>query len=435
MRSVIASLLLAACGAGSPVAHPREPPPARMTVALSEGRVDGELVGVSLRSTRLFPPLVVRNAWRDDAAVPYLVRADQGLVYFDFEDIATRIRFGAEDLADPRSPYLHVSEERVELTGGAWFPVPDAPIFLEVRAELPRSMRILCTGEPDGDGRWRIPRGTPIAVIGIADARELRAGRVALVYDDGWLDEVVAQDLATLASRARATFDEAFGPTERGRLTIAMPPREGAGYWTHGLLVVPQYYAGYGQTTAAMPEPPSDAPSLAIDVAGLTPESAAGSSALTAPDEPPLEEVESWRRHAIVHEVAHEHWHDFPEVDGWLRLDEALAEYAVLLVLEGADRERALTHHVASLLTAVLLPDPVQGAWDPEAYDRGPLFLLALERATGRERLHGFLRSLRRRRARGPVSEEAFLTTLEAELGPEALALFAEWSPSAQPAR
>ena len=439
--AAVALFVLGACASPGPGPEsPGDPDAARLVVSLREGSLSGEIrASMPLREVVLDPPVRLVGVLGTDGPVPFAPSSSHDRPGQRFElgpaRGPVRLRFAAFDIADPASHYLHVSEERVELAGWRWYPDPGTSVVLEVEADLPVTMHILCSGRELERGRsWELAAGQRFAVVGIANAEEASArgerGSVSLFSEPLYLPRSDARALAEQAVEALDTYSEAFGPVERERFTIAMPPRLGGGYWTDGLLVVGQYYAGYEDPGEASDEAATlrpDVSSLVFDADDLPDPATAASSA--RPASWGLAELVSWRRHAVVHEVAHQWWHDLPVVRGWLSLDEGLSEYSVLLVVDALGRERALMQHVSTLIAAVFRPELYAGAArDPDAYDRSPMFFLRLERELGRERVFAFLRRLHEAHQVEALTEAEFERLLVDSLGAVALQTLEEWS-------
>lgn len=453
-RLVILALALAV-GCGAPRGRVRgaaaAPPPASLRLSLREGRLEGEL-----RAVGPVEPFILQEPARvlsiEGPAGPIGYRTDPRWASASIIDVApTRsaltVRFAADGLDEAMRQQSHVSVERVELGGWYWYPALATSLMVEVTSALPPSMRLLGSGVRRRDGRWYVAPGERFALVGIAEPGELRAERARIVYDAGWLDGEDARDLVERASDAVTAFERAFGPAGRRALTIAMPPREGGGYWTDGLLVIGQYYAGYGRDDDDREPEPIGArgsgstvePGLTVE-SGLTVEPGLGvapgsgveaglaSSGYGARsvEEMPLDEVRTWRRYAVVHEVAHEWWHGYPEIAGWLSLDEGLAQYAVLMVADEEMREQALAHHVRSMIDDALHPGRRAPGWNTDAYDRSPLYFLALEHTFGAARLQAFLRAIREAQASLALDEPTFRRLLRERLGPRAVELLDE---------
>lgn len=423
------ALLLTACGAPDP-RHPSSDL-ASVHVQLSEGGMESEVLRPSVRTIALTRPLVLHGAWRGDLPLAYRTGAELDDTRYELDDAATRLSFGSNELAeDASAPYMHVSEERVELALH-WYPDLPGESVLEVVTTLPPAMRLFCSGEPLSAGRsWRLPAHAHAALVGIAQPGASNAGRVTLAFDEGWMDDELARELTHFAARAVELYRVELGDTRRERFTVVLPPRQGVAYWTEGLIVVPQYFAGYAEPQSEGRDDVSDDLRLEMQTRDLAldPDPAALEHR-SAPAEAGGDAAQL--RMALAHEIAHEHWHGYPTVGGWLHVDEALATYSAWRALPESERDELMVHAARALMVSQLRPD---APWtdterhDLDAYYIGPLFFGALANTFGRARLHEMLRQLVVEHRREPMTEERFLAALERGLGVQARELFREWS-------
>lgn len=145
----------------------------------------------------------------------------------------------------------------------------------------------------------------------------------------------------------------------------------------------------------------------------------------------------------LVHETAHQWWYSLvgndQARDPWI--DEALAQYAVAVyirALEGEDAYRAALESFRRQYAAFIAEHPDQmigepvSAYPDEAYfmmvyQKGPLFYAALDAQFGTEALLAALREMFAAYRYGILYPDDLRAALEASLGADLGAVFAEW--------
>jgi hypothetical protein len=285
----------------------------------------------------------------------------------------------------------------------AWYPIfEEAPRFTtDLQLQLPPGLRAISRGErsvePGGGTRWRTERPGPDLALVASPAFERVARRgVSVWFTRG--PRAHAERILELSLRTLEGYRRAFG-RERGeqQLKLVLSPRDGWGYARPGLIVLSEQKVAGGVTDDAV-----------------------------------LRETV----HNVAHEIGHLWWSlaDSKTRHDWL--NEALAEYSALRASEdlfgpleaAAWRERYLTHLEQRRPTAAIIDTPADSPFRyVNWYERGALFLDALEHRFGRGPLDRFLARLYAGRGEEPLTTGAFRRRLVGALGREARVEVDRW--------